>query len=73
MTENLPEKKEGLGSPDTLRGFDMLWIFGGDELISALAKVTGWNWMVPIARQMHHVLNFSLVRLQFFWGILAKF
>jgi len=48
------EKKERLNSLDTLRGFDMLWIIGGDELITVLAKVTGWSWMNPIAGQMHH-------------------
>jgi hypothetical protein len=73
MTNTAVEKRERLNSLDTLRGFDMLWIIGGDELISVLAKVTGWNWMDPIARQMHHVRNFSLVRLQVFWAILAKF
>ena len=54
MTNAVVEKKERLSSLDTLRGFDMLWIIGGDELISVLAKVTGWNWLQPIAGQMHH-------------------
>ena len=54
MTNTVVEKKERLSSLDTLRGFDMLWIIGGDELITVLAKVTGWNWMSPVAVQMHH-------------------
>ncbi len=54
MTNTAVEKRERLNSLDTLRGFDMLWIIGGDELISVLAKVTGWNWMDPLAQQMHH-------------------
>ena len=54
MTNTAVVKKERLSSLDTLRGFDMLWIIGGDELITVLAKVSGWNWMTPIAGQMHH-------------------
>ena len=54
MAEILAKTKERLSSLDTLRGFDMLWIIGGDELITVLSKVTGWNLLEPIAAQMHH-------------------
>lgn len=54
-TKAQTEKKERLNSLDTLRGFDMLWIIGGGSFVGALAKATGWNWMAPIAEQMHHV------------------
>lgn len=73
MTYATIEKKERLSSLDTLRRFDMLWIIGGGELITVLAKVTGWNRMDTIVRQMHHVLNFFWVRLPVFWAISAKF
>lgn len=44
-----------LKSLDTLRGFDMFWIMGGEHLIIALAAWTGWKWMDVVAAQMHHV------------------
>ncbi len=50
-----PEKTERLVSLDALRGFDMLWITGGEGLIFSLAALTGWpvfNWA---ATQMEHV------------------
>lgn len=54
MNKTQVVKTERLSSLDTLRGFDMFWIIGGDELITVLSKVTGWSWMEPIAGQMHH-------------------
>ncbi len=39
---------------DTLRGFDMFWIIGGEELFHVLAKTTGWAWAVTIAHQFSH-------------------
>lgn len=54
MTKTLTEKTERLSSLDTLRGFDMFWIIGGDALIKVLSKVTGWSWTEPIAAQMQH-------------------
>jgi len=47
--------KERLSSLDTLRGFDMLWIVGGGELLRALSKSTGWDWVIALANQTHHV------------------
>jgi predicted acyltransferase len=41
-------------SLDTLRGFDMFWISGGEEIFAVLAKVTGWSWAVFLAHQFTH-------------------
>jgi len=42
-------------SLDTLRGFDMFWIAGGDKLMHVLADVTGWGWALVVANQFTHV------------------
>jgi|WetSurSiteA1Bulk_404760.scaffolds.fasta_scaffold04249_3 predicted acyltransferase len=53
---NAPERKqERLVSLDTLRGFDMFWIAGGEYLLVALAALTGWPFMQWAAGQMEHV------------------
>lgn len=44
-----------LYSLDALRGFDMLWITGGQKLVFALATVTGWPLFEWMNSQMHHV------------------
>lgn len=41
-------------SLDTLRGFDMFWISGGEDIFAVLAKVTGWSWAVLMAHQLTH-------------------
>ena len=41
-------------SLDTLRGFDMFWIAGGEEIFAVLAKVTGWSWAIFLAQQFTH-------------------
>jgi predicted acyltransferase len=51
-TENKPDR---LLSLDTLRGFDMLWIAGGDALMVSLAALTGWPFFQWAASQMEHV------------------
>lgn len=43
-----------LWSLDTLRGFDMFWIIGGDALFHALAEATGWGWARFGAFQLDH-------------------
>ena len=43
-----------LMSLDVLRGFDMFWITGGEELFHALAKATGWAWVAAVAAQLNH-------------------
>jgi predicted acyltransferase len=52
-TENT--KKDRLLSLDALRGFDMLWITGGEYLIISLAALTGWPFLQWAAVQMKHV------------------
>lgn len=48
-------QKGRLLSLDALRGFDMLWITGGQKIIFALATVTGLPWLQWLNTQMHHV------------------
>jgi len=48
-----PEQR--LLSLDTLRGFDMFWIAGGDRFFRTLADVTDWTWADWWGAQMHHV------------------
>lgn len=42
-------------SLDTLRGFDMFWISGGEEIFFVLAKTTGWAWAIFLTEQFTHV------------------
>ncbi|QIP17083.1 DUF5009 domain-containing protein [Spirosoma aureum] len=49
-----PAPVKRLLSLDTLRGFDMFWIMGGEEVFHALAKTTGWAWAVLLADQFTH-------------------
>ncbi|RME65783.1 MAG: DUF1624 domain-containing protein, partial [Alphaproteobacteria bacterium] len=44
-----------LASLDALRGFDMFWIIGGDNLAHLLAAASGWTLLQALSRQMHHV------------------
>ena len=58
-TEAIPELAQPapvkrLVSLDTLRGFDMFWIMGGEEIFHVLAKTTGWTWAVFMADQFTH-------------------
>ncbi len=41
-------------SLDTLRGFDMFWISGGEDIFHVLAKFTGWGWALFLAHQFTH-------------------
>ena len=43
-----------LGSLDALRGFDMIWIVGGREVVVAAAAWTGWGWLAALERQLRH-------------------
>jgi predicted acyltransferase len=52
--EMTPQHKARLLSLDTLRGFDMLWIIGGDVFFQTLAKVSGWGWARQWAAQLDH-------------------
>lgn len=44
-----------LYSLDALRGFDMLWIMGADELFRELAKATNNSFLGKVAFQLEHV------------------
>jgi predicted acyltransferase len=55
MKNTLENKQERLLSLDALRGFDMLWIAGGEYLIVSLAAITGWPFLQWAAGQMEHV------------------
>ncbi len=55
-TSSLPDlTSRRLKSLDTLRGFDMFWIIGGDALFRKLAAVTDWHWADVVAGQLTHV------------------
>lgn len=43
-----------LYSLDALRGFDMFWIMGGEEIIHSLAKITGSPFFEGWAAQLNH-------------------
>ena len=43
-----------LMSLDALRGFDMFWIVGAEELIRGLRKFSGGGVLGLIAEQLHH-------------------
>ncbi|GAA4469177.1 DUF5009 domain-containing protein [Nibrella saemangeumensis] len=49
-----PAPVRRLLSLDTLRGFDMFWIIGGEDIFHVLAKTTGWAWAVLVAEQFVH-------------------
>jgi predicted acyltransferase len=49
------QKNQRLLSIDALRGFDMLWITGGQRIIFALATLTGWPLFDWLKSQMCHV------------------
>ena len=43
-----------LASLDALRGFDMIWIVGGREVVAAAAAWTGWGFLRSLEAQLHH-------------------
>ncbi|MCX6218796.1 DUF5009 domain-containing protein [Spirosoma sp.] len=49
-----PTPVKRLLSLDTLRGFDMFWIMGGEEIFHVLAKTTGWAGAILLADQFSH-------------------
>jgi predicted acyltransferase len=55
MKNNTENKPDRLLSLDTLRGFDMFWIAGGEYLMVSLAALTGWPIFQWAAQQMEHV------------------
>lgn len=55
MEKQAQQNSQRLTSLDALRGFDMLWITGGQKIIFALATVTGLPSLQWLNAQMHHV------------------
>ena len=49
------EKPARLMSLDALRGFDMLWIIGGEHVIRNLAKASDNTLLNVVSNQMEHV------------------
>jgi predicted acyltransferase len=59
-SDDLPESNETapperLTSIDALRGFDMFWIVGGDQVMRALCKWWGTPEALRFGEQFHHV------------------
>jgi predicted acyltransferase len=52
MSQTAPSQR--LYSLDALRGFDMFWIMGGEEIFKVIAKVTGSPFWQTIADQFEH-------------------
>ena len=50
----MPEPAPRLTSLDALRGFDMFWIVGGEEIVHALAKVSDTGVVRLVDEQMDH-------------------
>ncbi|MES2374930.1 MAG: DUF5009 domain-containing protein [Bacteroidota bacterium] len=48
-------KSARLESLDALRGFDMLWIIGGEAVIHSLAKANDSSFLQVLSKQMKHV------------------
>lgn len=52
MKEILPSQR--LYSLDALRGFDMFWIMGAEDIFHELAKITHWPFLQAISNQLTH-------------------
>jgi predicted acyltransferase len=50
-----PPAPERVYSLDALRGFDMFWIVGGEDVAVALAKWCGAAWGAVVIEQLEHV------------------
>lgn len=55
MKKDNSKSGDRLMSLDALRGFDMLWISGGQVVIAALAGLTGWGLFEWMNKHMDHV------------------
>src|SRR4029077_7736016 len=53
--ETLAAKSTRLMSLDALRGFDMFWIVGAEELVAGLRKVSDNRIVQGLADQLEHV------------------
>ena len=54
MASVMPNTTERLYSLDALRGFDMFWIMGAEEIFHALFKATGSSFWGSIAEELTH-------------------
>jgi len=52
MTQITPSNR--LYSLDALRGFDMFWIMGAEEIVHSLAKITGGSFWEAMSIQLTH-------------------
>ncbi|MFC3034685.1 transmembrane glucosamine N-acetyltransferase NagX [Pseudoalteromonas fenneropenaei] len=50
------KEKKRLASLDALRGFDMIWILGGQSIFAALLVLTGWQGWQTFAAHTEHSL-----------------
>jgi predicted acyltransferase len=50
-----PPASSRLISIDALRGFDMFWIIGGEEVVRNLAQATNWRYADFVETQLEHV------------------
>jgi len=62
-------RPDRLLSLDGLRGFDMLWIIGGAEIVSGLAKVWPCNFTTALAQQFEHVAWQGLHAFDIIWTL----
>ncbi len=53
-TPDISSKPNRLMSLDALRGFDMFWIVGAEEIVSTLAKTESSPWAKAITEQLSH-------------------
>jgi predicted acyltransferase len=54
LSKSLPEANQRLVSLDALRGFDMFWILGMEELAAAVGKASSAGWAQAFSRQLSH-------------------
>ena len=52
LSNNLVPQR--LNSLDALRGFDMFWIMGAEEVFHAISKVTGSSFWTALSNQFSH-------------------
>jgi predicted acyltransferase len=55
MENSTNKKSDRLLSLDALRGFDMFWIMGGENIFHAIAQLTQWSIFIWLGTQMEHV------------------
>ena len=53
-TYSLSDKPQRLYSLDALRGFDMFWIMGAEEIVHTMATATGNSFWQGFSTQLTH-------------------